>query len=78
MEISKNKKRKPRSISNNTALHIQKLLREILKKGKLEGGVKMAVWEHAELTSPHNEGICWPLVGDSDAQRDGRGSRMNW
>ena len=37
----------------------------------------MAVWEEEELASPHNQGACWPLVGDSEAQGDGRNPKMN-
>ena len=38
----------------------------------------MAVWEDVELASPHNEGSCQLLVGDSDAQGDGRNPRVSW
>ena len=37
----------------------------------------MAVWEDAKLASPHNLGTCWPLVGDPDAQGDGRNPQVN-
>ena len=37
----------------------------------------MAVWEDAELASPHNQGVCQPLVGDSDAQGDRKNPRVN-
>ena len=36
----------------------------------------MAVWENAELEFPHNQGTCQPLVGDSDAQGDGRSPKV--
>ena len=32
----------------------------------------MAEWEDVEFTSPHNLGACRMLVGDLDAQGDGR------
>ena len=37
----------------------------------------MAVWEDVELASPHNQGTCLPLVGDSDAQGDERNPKVN-
>ena len=37
----------------------------------------MSVWEDAELASPHNQGVCWPLVGNPDAQGDGRNPQVN-
>ena len=43
----------------------------------IDWGVKMAVWEDAELASPCNQGTCRPLVGGSDAQRDGRNPKVN-
>ena len=37
----------------------------------------MAVWEDAELASPHNWHTCWLLVQDSGAQGDGRNPKVN-
>lgn len=37
----------------------------------------MAVWEGAELASPHSSGACRPLVGHSDPQGDRRNPRVN-
>ena len=38
----------------------------------------MAVWDDVEFASPHNQGTCQTLVGDLDAQGDGRKPQANW
>ena len=47
-------------------------MKENVKQEIGRGGVKMAVWEDAEVGFPHNQGACWPRLGDSDTQGDGR------
>ena len=37
----------------------------------------MAAWEDAELAFPHHYGTYRPLVGESDAQGDGRSPKVN-
>ena len=39
--------------------------------------LKMVVWEDAELAPPQKQGACQRLVGDSDAQGDGRNPKVN-
>ena len=37
----------------------------------------MVAWEDAEFVSPYNSGACQMLVGDLDAQGDGKNPQVN-
>ena len=74
----KQKQNQIKQKSKRTTKRTKEMKDEIkLLKRKPGGGVKMAVWKDMELVSPHSEGTCRPLVGDSDDQGDGRNPKVN-